>query len=170
MDVERAFFKGRYFVERWRGDVLISRFDAMNLLTDEGVKQLWEVFFRSGTQITAWFFGLIDNAGLGAGIAVTDLMNAHAGWAESTAYSDGTRQAWSPGAATGTGAGNRLITNGTPASFAMNTNGTNLYGFFITSNSTKGGTTGRIFSAVAFGTVQPFNAGDTCKLTYNLNG
>ncbi len=167
---DRLKIQGRFFVERWHGNTMISKEDCANLVTDEGVKQLLEIMFRSGTQITAWYFGLIDDAGIGAGVAVTDVMASHAGWAESAAYTEANRQAWSPGAASGTGAGNRLLTNGTPAVFSMNTNGTNLYGFFITSNNTKSGTSGKLFSTVAFATIQPFNNGDTCKLTYNLNG
>lgn len=118
------------------------------------------VYFRSVTQITAWYCGLIDNAAYTA-LAAADTMASHAGWAESVAYSESVRQTWSPAAAS-----SQTITNGTAMSFTMTGTGT-LRGAFITSASDKSGATGTLFATAAFtGGNMTWAAADVIKVTY----
>lgn len=147
-----------------------DEFDVDNLITDEGAKNDFDVYFRSGTQITAWYIGLIDNAGIAGGPAVTDVMNSHAGWGENQAYDEATRVAWSPTAASGTGTGTRQVTNTSPAVFTINVDATVIYGIFITSGSVKGGTTGKLWSAAAFTSTRTFDDDDVLNVTYTLKG
>ena len=117
--------------------------------------------FRGGTQQGSWFFGLVNNAGWTANPA-TDTMASHPGWVEFTGYSEAVRQQWSPAAAA-----SGALTNSTAAVFTINTAAT-LKGFFISSNSTKGGTAGVLWSSVPFvtGNLTVAN-GDEIRLTYS---
>lgn len=149
-------------VEHYRDGQLLSREQTHNGITTEGKNSLLDIMFRAQTQLTAWYFGLIDNAGFTA-LAAADTMASHSGWTESVAYSDSTRQQWSPDAAA-----SGAITNSTAVTFNINATAT-LYGMFITSNSTKNGTTGKLWATAAFSATKSVINGDQIKLTYNLS-
>lgn len=140
---------------------------AKNGVTDAGIAYLLSVGFVSGTQITAWFLGIIDNAGFTT-FAPGDTSSSHGGWSEVSSgnYSDTTRAAWSPGSPSG-----GAIVNGTTSDFHMiNGSALSVKGVFLVSNSTKGGTSGTLFSTAAFASgAQPVNNGDTLKVTYTLS-
>lgn len=153
--------KNPLYVEHWRGGKLLSREQVYNAVTTEGKNQLLDIMFRAQTQLTAWYFGLIDNAGFSA-LAAADTMASHAGWTEFTDYSQSNRVQWSPGAAS---AG--VVTNGTAATIDITGSGT-LYGGFITSNNTKNGTSGKLWATAGFNTTKPVANGDTIKLTYSV--
>jgi hypothetical protein len=158
---------GKFHVQQVRGGKVINEFDVSNGITDAGMNALLEAMFHSGSQITTWYIGLVDNAGFSA-FAGADTMASHAGWSESSAYSNGTRPQWTCGAAA-----SRQITNAVTVDFNMNTNGTTIKGLFIcggTGASTKGGSTGTLWSAAAFGSTVALNSGDVLKVTYTLSG
>jgi hypothetical protein len=96
-------------------------------------------------------------------------MSSHIGWTEVTAYSNANR----PTAtfATPTTADPSVVTNSaSPASFNINATAT-IGGAFLTSNNTKGGTTGTLFSAADFqspGDRSVVN-GDTLNVTYTFS-
>ncbi len=153
--------KGRFHLQHVRAGQVIDERDTPNTIVTVGKNKLLDVMFRNQTQLAAWYFGLIDNAGTPT-IAAGDTMASHT-WTELTAYSDsGPRQAWAPGAAS---AGS--VTNGTVATFNMNATNV-VYGAFI--NSGVSGTSGILWSAAAFsgGTVSVIN-GDQLRLTYTLS-
>lgn len=161
--VERSRLRGKFKVQHFRNDELIGEHDFKNDITNEGLNRILEVMFHSGTQLTTWYSGLIDNAGFSA-IDPTDTMASHAGWSEATQYTQANRVSWSPGAASG-----RSITNSTAFQFDINATKT-LYGIFITSNNTKGGTTGVLWSTGAFSSPLSVVNGDTVKVTYTVSG
>lgn len=162
--VEKVPLGGKFQMEHWRGDVLLSKQDITNGITDIGKQQLLNIMFESATQITTWFIGLVDNAGWSA-FAAADTMVTHAGWVELQAYGEATRNAWTPGAASGTGT--VTVTNGTAVTFTMNA--TNVVkGIFINSIGTKGGTTGTLWSTAAFAATVSVNNGDLIKVTYTV--
>lgn len=140
---------------------------AKNGVTDAGIAHLLSVGFVSGTQVTSWFLGIVDNAGFTA-FAAGDTMASHAGWSEvaSGNYSDTTRVAWSPGAPSG-----GAIVNGTTSDFHMiNGSALSVKGVFLVSDSTKAGTAGTLFATAAFASgAQSVNNGDTLKVTYTLS-
>ena len=70
-----------------------------------------------------------------------DTMGSHTSFAESTAYS-GTRPTWTPG----TVSGGSVSNSGSPASFSM-TGPDYIFGAFLVSNSTQGGSTGTLYGA-----------------------
>lgn len=139
--------------------------DFANGITDEGIHYVLEVAFRDGTapdpvQISAWFAGLIDNASF-TGVANGDTMASHAGWIEThTTYSEATRIADAF-----TAAATRRIT--TSFSFTMTTTIT-VRGIFITSSSTKGGTTGTLFSTALFASPPTLVSGNVLTANYSL--
>lgn len=154
--------KGRFNLEIFRNGEKIDEESFNNGIVTVGKNSLLDVAFRAQTQLTAWYAGLIDNSGFSA-LSASDTMSSHTGWTESTAYSDSTRISWSPGAAS-----SGSITNGTAMTFNINGTAT-LYGCFIVSNSTKGGTSGTLWSTAAFSSTKSVVNGDQVKLTYTLN-
>lgn len=134
-----------------------------NGITDVGIAYLLDAGFDDGTKVTAWSIGLIDNAAFSA-LAAADTMASHAGWAESVAYSESTRVAWTSGATA-----SRSITNASTVDFTMNATAV-IKGVFITSVNTKSGTTGTLWSTAAFGSNASVTNGDTLKITYTING
>lgn len=156
--------QGIFTLEHWRDDVLLGVYEFKNLVVNAAKNNLLDVYFNSGIQTAtaSWFMGLISNAGFTA-IAAGDTMASHAGWIEFTAYSETTRQLWTQGAASG-----QAITNSSPAVYNINGSG-NVYGLFICTSSTKGGTSGILFSAAPFTAgVVPVTSGDVLRATYNL--
>lgn len=134
-----------------------------NGIVDEGIEQLLDAGFNGGTQISTWYMGLVDNSGFSA-FANSDTMSSHGGWTESTAYSEGTRPEWTAGAAA-----SRAVTNSVTVDFSINATVT-IKGIFIPSDSTKGGTTGTLWSTAAFASNASATSGDTLKVTYTVSG
>ncbi len=133
--------------------------ETKNLVVTVGLNHILDVVFKSGTQIATWYCGLIDNAGFSA-IAAADTMASHAGWAEATGYTEGTR----PTFTAGTVSGGSVDNSAAKAAFSINGTAT-LKGAFLTSNNTKGGTTGTLYGAAAFAATRAVESGDTVNLT-----
>jgi hypothetical protein len=122
--------------EKWRDFI-------DNIVVNAGLNHALDVTLSGATQITSWFLGLLSATPT---VAAGDTMASHAGWTEVTAYDEATRQAWTDG-----GVSSQSVSNsGSPATFTISTNGTNIGGAFLTSNNTKGGTTGTLYAAGAF--------------------
>lgn len=162
--VELMKLKGAVGLEHWRGGQHLRTYTAPNDITNEGKNTLFEIMFHDGTQIASasWFIGLISNSGYSA-LAAGDTMASHAGWTEFTAYSQSTRVAWGPGAAA-----SQSITNSSPATFDINSSGT-VKGIFVTSNSTKSGTTGKLWATALFNADVPVSNGDQLRATYTVS-
>lgn len=156
--------KGRYYIEHLdkRGR-LKGIYDINNGIVDVGINYLLDAGFGAGSQITTWYIGLVDNAGFSA-FANADTMSSHAGWAESTAYTEATRPEWTEGAAS-----SRSITNASTVDFSINASVT-IKGIFLTSDNTKSGTTGTLWSTASFTANVTATSGDTLKVTYTLSG
>lgn len=137
--------RGEFILQVYGPDGKFRRaYKAPNAKTLVGRNHELDSTLSGGTQITSWYFGAIGNTSFTTGLADSDTMSSHAGWTESTAYSEGTRQQWVDG-----GAASSSITNPNGAAITVNANVT-LKGAFITSDSTKGGTTGTLFATGLF--------------------
>lgn len=138
-----------------------------NLVVNVGLQYMAGVALTSTAQITTWYIGLYG-AGASNSPAAGDTMSSHAGWTEVTAYSNATRP--SATFVSATNANPSVVTNSASPS-AFNINGTTTVGgAFLTSNSTKGGTTGTLFSAADFsGGDRSVANGDTLNVTYTLS-
>jgi len=156
--------KGNPFVEHFdKSGRLKGIFDIDNGIVDVGINYLLDAGFDGGTPITTWYTGLVDDAGFSA-FANADTMASHAGWTESTAYTEANRPEWTAGTPS-----SRSITNASTVDFSINATVT-IHGIFITSDNTKSGTTGTLWSTAAFASPVSAQSGDTLKVTYTLSG
>jgi len=134
-----------------------------NLVVDVGAVYLLDGAFNSATQIasTSWYMGLKDTSAA----AATDTLASHAGWSELTPYT-GNRPLWGQGATSGSGAGNRQVTNASNVSYAITSSAT-VGGIFICSAAS--GTSGTLFNATSFSASRAVASGDTLLCAYALS-
>lgn len=154
--------QGTFKVEHIRNGVVLSTQVFKNQITTVGKNYLLNVGFHADTQISTWYVGLVDNASFSA-FSAADTMSSHAGWIENDDYDEATRIEWTEGAASAA-----AITNGTALTFTMNATAT-IKGIFLTSVSTKNGTTGTLWTAVAFTSTVAVVDNDQLKVTYTLS-
>jgi hypothetical protein len=153
----------RWSIEDPDGTVL-AQGEIENLVVNAGLNYALGAALGGAAQLATWYIGLVDAPSWSAFVA-GDTMASHAGWTENVNYGEAARGTWTPGAASG-----QSITNPTAVTFTCNTNGTQIKGFFLASNSTKSGTTGTLWSEGAFsGGTQTLNSGQLLKCTYTAN-
>lgn len=158
--------EGKFYCEHRRNGKLVANYEWFNTIMDAAVNKLWDTYFNALTQISAgsWVISLISGASFSA-ISAADTMAAHAGWLEMTGYSEGVRQPWGQGAAA-----TRAITNASPVLFTSSGTAT-VNGMFITSQNTKAGTTGVLWSAGQFtGGPASVVLNDELRVTYAVGG
>lgn len=142
--------------------------ESHNLVVNVGLKDMNEKYFTGSAYTAAWYIGLYGAASSN-NPAAGDTAASHAGWTEVTTYSQSTRPAATFG--TSTTADPSVISNsGSPASFSINGT-TTVGGAFLISNSTKGGTSGTLFSAADFASPgdRSVVSGDTLVVTYTFS-
>lgn len=160
--IDKLQMKGVYLAHHFRGGKFLKTYLINNDITNEGKNLIFDTMFNSATQIATWYSGLISLSGYSA-LAAADVMNSHAGWTEATGYTQANRVTWGVGAASG-----QAVTNASPMTFDMNATAT-IKGIFITSNNTKSGTSGKLWSTGLFSADVPVVNGDQLKITYTLN-
>lgn len=159
LDIE---YRGRLTVEALAADgSVLWREEVDNAATLEGLTDNLSVQFNAGAQKTQWFLGLISDSGY-TGVSTADTMSSHAGWTEFTGYSAGARPQWSPLAAAAA-----IIANTAEVTYTLSAAGT-LRGFFVSSNSTKGGATGTLWATALFATARTLAAGNGLRVTYTV--
>jgi hypothetical protein len=139
-----------------------------NLVVNVGLADMNDKYFSGSGYSATWYLGLYG-ASSSNNPAAGDTMSSHAGWTEVTDYSQSTRPAATFGSATV--ADPSVIDNsGSVAVFSIN-NTVTVGGAFLTSNNTKGGTTGILFSASDFQAPGDRNvvSGDTLNVTYQFS-
>lgn len=157
------FAKGKFHLEHWRDGKLLGKEEVPNGIATVGLHLVLDQAFRNQSGVATWYLGLVDNASFSA-FANADTMSSHAGWIENQDYDEAVRQTWTTVAASA-----RAITNTSVATFTMNASKT-IHGFFVTSVSTKGGTTGTLWATGALSTNRVVVAADLIKLTYTVTG
>jgi len=137
---------------------------AKNGITNAGKDKLLGVMFNAQTAITTWYVGLIDSTSF-TGLAAGDTMASHAGWLESTAYTEAARVAWVEDTPA-----SQQITNSAAVVFSINATGT-MKGFFLNSLAPKGiDDAGTLWSTALFdGGDQAVASGDKIHITYTLS-
>lgn len=139
--------------EKWTDEV-------HNLVTTVGKNNALDNHLAGSAYTAAWFLGLVDGASPTFNVA--DTMSSHAGWTENQNYSQANRvaAAWSAASA-----GSKAFS--AALAFSINAAAQTISGCFLTSVSTKGGTTGTLYSAGAFtGGNQVIGSGSTLNVSY----
>lgn len=115
--------------------------DFHNLVVNVGLDDLLDKRFKGSSYTAADYVGVTDGTPT---VAAGDTMASHAGWVEVTAYSQATR----PALTLGTVASQSVDNSASKAAFSINGT-TTIGGAFVTTNSTKGGSTGILYGAGA---------------------
>lgn len=126
-----------------RGNLKWVDYIESNLVVNEGLDDVLDKYFKGSAYTAAHYIGLTDGTPT---VAAGDTMASHAGWTEVTAYDEATRGAPTWGAVSG----QSLDNSGSPEVFTIATNNTTIGGAFLTTNSTKGGSTGTLYGGGAF--------------------
>ena len=143
-----------------------------NLVVNVGLQDMNAKYFNGSTYTAAWYLGLYG-AAASNDPAAADTMSSHAGWTEDQNYTQATRPECDFGSATAADPSvitNTAATGGSVAVFSMNAT-TTIGGAFLSSDNTKGGTSGILFSAADFqspGDRSVVN-GDTLNVTYQFS-
>lgn len=163
--VEQAEATGRYIVECFDADGNLKwRDEIKNLVTTAGKNDALDKYLAGSAYTAAWYLGLISSTGYTTGVAAGDTAASHGGWAEDQHYSQGARPtaAWSAASA-----GSKALS--AALTFSINA-ATTIKGCFLISNSTKGGTTGILYSAGLFsGGDKAVANGDTLNVSYTAS-
>jgi hypothetical protein len=139
-----------------------------NLVVNVGLQDMNTKYFKGSGYTAAWYIGLYGS-GATNDPAAGDTMASHAGWTEVTAYSQATRPAATFGTAT-TADPSVIDNSGSVAVFSINGT-TTVGGAFLTSDNTKGGTAGTLFSAADFQSPGDRSVvdDDTINVTYQFS-
>jgi hypothetical protein len=166
---EGAKATGKYTVECYDKDGNLKWVaETPNLVVNVGLQYMAGTALTTTAQVTTWYLGLYGAAASNSP-AAGDTMSSHIGWTEVTAYSQATRPAATFAAATN--ANPSVVTNtASKASYSINGT-TTVGGAFLTSDNTKGGTTGTLFSAADFSAPGDRSVvnGDTLNVTYTFS-
>ena len=160
---EQAHASGTYEVTCYDQDGNVRWVEQIqNLVTTAGKNDALDKYLGGAGYTATWYLGLVNGAS--PTFAAGDTAASHAGWTENTAYINATRPAPTFGAAS---AGTKATTATT---FNMNADGQTISGCFLISNSTKGGTTGVLYSCGGFaGGNKSVGNGDILNVTYSAS-
>jgi len=149
-----------YKVEHFRDGVMLSDGDFTNIVVDAGLDDVLDKYFKGSAYTAAWYVGLTGATPVSA---AGDTLASHAGWTEATAYSETARQTLTLGAVSAQQATN------TTAKAIFSVSATQTFGgAFLATDSTKGGTTGTLYSIGAFPANRDMEAGDELRLTVTV--
>lgn len=153
--------------ECFRGDKLVWSDRIHNVVTDEGINSVLNVYFHAATQITQWYVTIFEDN-------YTPLVtNVYAtpGFTETTAYSEGTRPTFDEAAAS-----SKSLTNtASKATFTFSEAKTIYGGALVGGGSapgTKGNTNGggTLFCSAKFAAAKPVVTNDVLKVTVTISG
>lgn len=132
-----------------------------NLVVNVGLDDSLDKHLKGSAYTAAWYVGLTDATPT---VAAADTMASHAGWTEDQTYSEGVRQTLT----LGTVSGQSVDNSASKASYSINGT-TTIGGAFVTTDNTKGGTSGILYGAGAFtGGNRAVDNGDTLNVTVTL--
>jgi hypothetical protein len=142
--------------------------ECPNLVVNQGLQDMNAKYFTGSAYSATWYIGLYGSGSTNNPVA-GDTAASHAGFTEVTPYSNATRPACTFG--TPSTANPSVATNSaSPASYTINATST-VGGAFLISNSTKGGSTGVLFSASDFTSPgdRSVASGDTLNVSYTFS-
>lgn len=156
---------GTFHIEHYSRDgVLLDKWDAKNVVTDEGINHALNVIFNGATQVGTWYVGLFtaNYTPISSDTAATFPGSATEA---TTQYSEGARQTYVEAASTA-----KSITNSASKAVFTAASSATFYGAFLSSVSTKGATTGVLMAAAKFPTSKSLEVGEQLVVTYTING
>ncbi len=118
---------------------LIWTADNHNIIVNQGLQDNIDVYLLNATQSSTWY---VVAASGSPTFAAADTPASHSGWTENQDYDEAVRQTW-----TGVRTGQTVTNSASPAVINITT-GSTFGGAALFNNSTKGGTTGTMFSGV----------------------
>lgn len=130
-----------------------------NIVVNVGLDDVLDKYFKGSTYTASHFVGIKNSGSPAAG----DTMASHAGWTENVTYSQGTRPALTLGSVSGQSVNN----SASRATYSINGT-TTINGAFVTTNSTKSGTTGILYGVADFSVSRSLANGDTLYVTITL--
>lgn len=162
---EQAAFANRYLVECFDADGKLKWRDFIeNAMMNVGLNDVLDKYWKGSSYSAAHYVGLLTGAASPIVFGAADTMSSHTGWTEFTNYSESTREALT----LGTVASQSVDNSASKASFSITGSGT-IDGAFITTDSTKSGTTGTLVAAGVFtGGSKSVGNGDTLNVTITL--
>ena len=138
-----------------------------NLVVNQGLQDMNAKYFTGSAYTATWFLGLYGSGATNNPVAGDTA--ASRSFTEVTAYTQSVRPTCTFGTPT-TNDPSQATNSASPAIFTINAT-TVVGGAFLISNSTKGGTTGILFSAADFAAPgdRSVVSGDTITVTYTFN-
>lgn len=155
-------FKNRYVVECHDAEGNLKWSDYIdNLVVNAGLNDMLSQWLKGSAYTAAFFVGL---TGATPTIAAADTMASHGGWTDDATYSNASR----PSLTLGSVASQSVDNSASKAVFTINGTAT-IGGAFVTTNSTKSGTTGTLIGAGALaGGNKGVTNGDTLSVTVTI--
>jgi len=134
-----------------------------NIIPDEGLDDLLDVWLGNGTQSATWYIApFSQNMTPGASLTAADFT---ADTTEFTNYDEAARVTWADDAVSG-----QAITNAAvKADFTMSSGGGTIYGAGLLSVSTKSAVTGKLAAATRFGSSRTLAEADILTVQYTLS-
>jgi hypothetical protein len=162
--------KGTYLVECLDADGNLKWSEKIeNVVVTVGKNAILDNALAGSSYTAAMYVGLMSSVSYGAGPVAADTMASHAGWTEAGGANAPTYSASTRPAPTWAAASSGSKAFSTPVSFSMSGAGT-IKGCFLTTNSTKDGTTGTLISAGLFSTGdKTVSSSDTVNVSYSLS-
>jgi hypothetical protein len=130
-----------------------------NLMPTEGINHMLDVLLKNGVNVPTWYIGLYANNYTPIAGDTMATFPGTAGEITGT-YDEATRVEWVEGAI----AGGAVDNTASPAEFTFNANQT-VRGGFMSSVSTKGGTSGFLISAVKFASPKNMTADGVLRVS-----
>ena len=130
-----------------------------NLVVNVGLDDVLSSYFKGSGYTAAHYVGL---KGAGTPVAA-DTMASHSSWSEVTSWSETPRPTLTLGSVS-----SQSVDNSASKALFTQTATTSIVGAFLTTNNTKGGTTGTLYGAVDFSSPQSVVSGDVLLVTVTL--
>ena len=152
---------GKFTFELVRGGKVIDTWEDDNLVVNEGLNSLLNVYLGATAKESTWYVALFE--GNYTPVASLTAATFAAAATESTAYTEATRPEWVDAPST-----TQQITNtASKATFTINDTKT-MYGAALISDNVKGGTAGVLFAASRFSVARQVVAEDQLLVTYTV--
>lgn len=150
-----------YDTELWRGGQLVSAKRAYNLVPQVGVNHFAALLRGTGPLISSWHVGLFE--GNYVPDEDTTSSDLQTGAVEFVGYNEAARPAW-----THAYDGTSVIDNSASRATFTVTSAKTVYGGFLVSNSTKGGTSGVLLSIARFPSPDELRVDDEYRITAGI--